>query len=118
MGRQDVPAYRIEFLVSVHHIYTPTPSEFSLENALKPFVVSKSMVSKSALSIATKEKPKASKKEHLKALMEKNKVDIEQETEDTEEEEGVSEMLKELGLDDDDDTEEEEEEEEEEEDEM
>lgn len=117
VGREDVPAYRVEFLISVNHIYTPTPLDFSLENALKPFVVAKGTVSKSALSIVTKEKPKASKKEYLKALMEKNKEDIEQETENTEEEEGVSEMLQELGLDDD-DTEEEEEEDIDEDDEM
>lgn len=105
--KQNVPVFRIQFLVSIHHInQTITPSEYSFQDSLRPFVQPnnsmKTNVSKT--STKTKEKAKKNKKEHLKSLMERtiHAEDMEEEDENAEEE-GISEMLQELGLESDDD---------------
>lgn len=104
---QNVPVYRIQFLMSIHKmINTVTPSVYSFENSLKPFVthnnnnIVKAKLAKTTTKTSEKTK---NKKEHLKTLMAVNNIEQENEDDNTEEEEGISEMLEELGLDDDDD---------------
>lgn len=102
---KNVPVYRIQFLISIHQTdYTTTPSEYSFQNALKPFVKPKNII-KTNLTKTTKTTEKAkNKKETLKTMMEHAVVvDQENENDNTEEEEGISDMMEELGLDDDDD---------------